>query len=163
MVTPPPGANSRSLALAVMFDAMFAPCPSCRRHVRVDEASCPFCGSALAALDATPDATTRMSRARLFVFATTLGVSAATLACPKETDGGGGGGGGIVQPYGAPPRPPEPVDAATNEQPETSAIAPPATIEPPPPATAPTPGAKPGPGAPAAAYGAPPEPFKPTP
>jgi hypothetical protein len=27
----------------------FAPCPSCRRHVRADETACPFCASALPA------------------------------------------------------------------------------------------------------------------
>lgn len=27
--------------------ARLAPCPSCDRHVRIDEAACPFCGSAL--------------------------------------------------------------------------------------------------------------------
>jgi len=143
----------------------FAPCPSCRRHVRVDEAACPFCGVAIASLRATPDATSRMSRARLFVFATTVGVTAATIACPS-------GRGNIAQPYGVPPRDPdEMIEAGPSEQSETSAIAPPATIEPPPPGTAPTlpntgPTTKPtypGPGGPVAMYGAPPTPNKPTP
>ena len=108
-----------------------------------------------------------MTRARLFAFAATVSVAAATFACPKETDGSGGGGGGIVQPYGAPPRPPEP-DAGSSEQPETSAIAPPATIEPPGtapslPNTAPTTKPSFGPGGPVAMYGGPPPPSKPIP
>jgi hypothetical protein len=143
----------------------FAPCPSCRRHVRVDETACPFCGATGATLVATPDATTRMTRTRLFAFATTVGVTAATLACPSS---GGGGGGNIAQPYGVPPRPePTMVDGGADE---TTAIAPPATIEPPPPGTAPTlpntaPTGKPpyGPGGPVAMYGAPPPPAKPIP
>lgn len=151
----------------------FAPCPSCRRHVRLEEPTCPFCAGALGegALIATPDASSRMTRARWFVFATTVSVSAATLACPS-------GSGGNAPPYGIPPRPePTELDSGPTEQPETSAIAPPATIEPPAasttttPTTAPTfpataPTTKPtypGPGGPVAMYGAPPTPNQPLP
>ena len=141
----------------------FAVCPSCRRHVRVDERACPFCSAALDALHATPGTDKRMSRARLFVFATTVSVTAATLACPS--------GGGIAQPYGVPPRDDyPPADSGVNAEQETSAIAPPATIEPPPPGTAPTlpntaPTTKPsfGPGGPVAMHGAPPPPNNPVP
>ncbi len=143
-----------------------APCPSCRRHVRVEEAECPFCSASVARLDATPDATTRMTRARLFVFATTVAATSLTFACPKENDTGGG----IVQPYGA-PMPTEQPDVGVQQ---TSSVPPPATIEPPPPSptaqpaptltsTAPTSKPTYGPGGPVAMYGAPPPPNKPTP
>jgi len=111
-----------------------------------------------------------MTRARLFVFATTVGVTAATIACPS-----GGGGGNIAQPYGVPPHPqPTLEDAGQNPAPSVSegagAIPPPATIDPPPsttaqpaptlPTTAPTskPKPYPTPGPPVALYGMPPSP-----
>lgn len=55
-----------------------APCPACRRHVRVVAATCPFCGVTVAvAAPASP--TTRLSRAGLIAFALAAG-------CQKDAD-----------------------------------------------------------------------------
>lgn len=51
------------------------PCPSCARHVRATERSCPFCRTALSASIASrviPGATQRLSRAAAFTFAASL-------------------------------------------------------------------------------------------
>jgi len=83
-----------------------APCPSCRRHVRVDEHACPFCEAEIASLSEQRGSSARMSRAALLLFAS-LGVAVA--GCPKTRESES-----IVQPYGAPPRPePELPDAAS--------------------------------------------------
>ena len=114
-----------------------APCPDCRRHVRVEERSCPFCAASLRGLEA-PAALpgTRLSRAALFV-AATLGLAAcnqetpatedpvakpktkstATAPSPKPADDGGPDDAGAPQAeYGAPappvPRPKPPVAGA---------------------------------------------------
>lgn len=49
----------------------FAPCASCRRHVRVTDSSCPFCGCT-AIGDATPAARGRIPRRLAAVFATAM-------------------------------------------------------------------------------------------
>jgi hypothetical protein len=95
-----------------------APCPSCRRHVRTTEASCPFCAAALPGDLAdrvipappgrlsrwgrkrpqTPAPEGRLSRAAVFLF----GASLAVTGCGSDvtTDrsaagvGGSGGAGG---------------------------------------------------------------------
>lgn len=47
-----------------------APCPGCRRHVRVAEAACPFCRSSLEGLAARPERELgRLGRAALFAAA----------------------------------------------------------------------------------------------
>jgi len=100
-----------------MSHAPFAPCPACARHVRVDAAACPFCASDLsgAAFDPVPDAGgRRLGRAALFAFATT--VAAAGCPSPQRPDTGTN----IVQPYGAPPDPPRPQDAAASASPDAS-------------------------------------------
>lgn len=54
------------------------PCPGCARHVRAAERACPFCDSALPtdlAASAVPAATTRMKRAAVFTFATSLALA----------------------------------------------------------------------------------------
>jgi hypothetical protein len=57
------------------------PCTQCRRHVRIDESRCPFCG-AVAEVIPTPDDPPRMSRARAFAVTSTLATFAATTwAC----------------------------------------------------------------------------------
>ena len=100
-----------------MSHAPFAPCPACARHVRVDAAACPFCASDLsgAAFDPVPDAGgRRLGRAALFAFATT--VAAAGCPSPQRPDTGTN----IVQPYGAPPTPTPPHDAAASASPDAS-------------------------------------------
>ena len=66
-----------------------APCPCCHRHVRVCTASCPFCGTTLSVdfgSDAVPDTRTRLHRAAIFVFASTVGAAAAAAtACGART------------------------------------------------------------------------------
>src|SRR5262249_46659282 len=60
------------------------PCPSCRRHVRAGDSSCPFCTSALPADHASravPSATTRLGRSALFAFAVSVS------ACGGSTEG----------------------------------------------------------------------------
>lgn len=69
--------------------AHLRPCPACARHVRVSEASCPFCGDALPASfreSAAPRGpTTRLTRAALFAFGT--GGMALTPACSSSSSG----------------------------------------------------------------------------
>jgi hypothetical protein len=100
--------------------ATLEPCPGCQRHVKIDEASCPFCGAALAEhferLPARSLPRTRLTRAALFAFG--VGASGALVgSCAKEHDDddekqsdggtpedGDDGDDGNVQPvYGAPP------------------------------------------------------------
>lgn len=70
-------------------------CPGCKRHVRVEEESCPFCavrlGSSLASLPARVMPKSRLGRAALFTF----GVSAAAVVsagCSDEPDADDEGG-----------------------------------------------------------------------
>jgi len=81
------------------------PCPSCARHVRVSEAACPFCASALPdALRASPAPRmpgSRLSRAATYALGVALSAGiTATAAC-------GGDGGGQAAMYGGPPTPPD--------------------------------------------------------
>ena len=98
-------------------------CPSCSRHVRVDERACPFCGvelpAAFAESPAAPSPTVRLSRAALYA----VGVGALSLtaaqACGGTVAGGKGDAGSgsdastqdgnVAVPYGLPP----PVDAGS--------------------------------------------------
>jgi hypothetical protein len=63
------------------------PCPSCARHVRATELSCPFCATALEAdasrVSVVPS--TRLGRAALFAFGTTL-ATISTAACGTATN-----------------------------------------------------------------------------
>jgi hypothetical protein len=74
------------------------PCPECRRHVRVHEAACPFCGAALelSALPAPALPTLRLGRAALFAFGATLAASVAASGCGGDTDDGKEGSGGTT-------------------------------------------------------------------
>ncbi len=94
----------------------FVPCPSCRRHVRGDEPTCPFCANALDgahAARAVPAANRRMSRGALFAFAASMSVAGSVAACGGQTepaasdaatvsDSGADDTGGNVAMYGAP-------------------------------------------------------------
>jgi hypothetical protein len=91
-----------------MTDARLLPCPSCARHVRVSEGTCPFCAAALpASLRSQPlprSPGTRLSRAALYAF----GASATALAACGGTgstlgDAGRDGSDQIGMPvYGGP-------------------------------------------------------------
>ena len=73
------------------------PCPGCERHVRYDEAACPFCRTTLALADTPPPRVpaTRLGRAALFAFGASL--AAGVVACSSSDDGG------EQNAYGAPP------------------------------------------------------------
>src|SRR5690349_16387146 len=114
-----------------MYSPM-APCPSCSRHVRTNEPSCPFCKVVLpeSLADAVvPGTTPRLSRAAAIAFTASLAVTGCggTQAQLAPTDSGtkdGSSGsdattdgpsddGGYLVHYGAPPYglPPPPIDA----------------------------------------------------
>jgi hypothetical protein len=91
----------------------FQACPSCARHIKSEEALCPFCGSATPegfGAIARPKGPAPLSRAAiLFMSATAVtGVSAAT-ACSSSSSGtgtttdAGTDTGGPVAAYGPPP------------------------------------------------------------
>ena len=61
------------------------PCPSCRRHVAVVEAACPFCGLVLAARTAQPLAANRLARAAIFVAGAALAGCWTNKPAPKDT------------------------------------------------------------------------------
>jgi len=109
-----------------------APCPSCSRHVKMTEASCPFCKTELAAQTAVqvPIVKHRMTRAAAYAF----GASLVVAGCSSGTvftgaDGGEEGGteggsrdsgvtkdgpsdeGNIQPPYGAPAYGAVPIDS----------------------------------------------------
>ncbi len=56
------------------------PCPACRRHVRTDEAACPFCAAALPAHPPRRFLPGPFTRAAVFA-----GASLATTACGGKT------------------------------------------------------------------------------
>ena len=91
-----------------------APCPSCSRHVRTSEATCPFCAASVSLIAIAPRSQVeRLGRAALFsVFA------ASVTACnvyggPPERDAAiaddAGTDAAILAMYGGPP-----VDAGTD-------------------------------------------------
>jgi cytochrome c5 len=61
--------------------ARLAPCPSCRRHVKIDESSCPFCHAAFptALVPVEGDGARRIPRVAAIALA--AGVTAATAGC----------------------------------------------------------------------------------
>lgn len=96
----------------------FVPCPSCRRHVRDSDASCPFCAAALptAASTAPTVPARRLGRAALFAFAAMAAGCGSSESPSTTTDSGGttdsvatdGNGNdaedtGMVAMYGGPP------------------------------------------------------------
>jgi hypothetical protein len=116
---------------------MLVPCPACARHVRVSEATCPFCATAMPEAPApVPGTNQRLSRAAAYAFTATVAAAAggALVACsssstavalygaPAVIDGGDGstndaaddapddtGGGQAL--YGAPAYGAQPVDS----------------------------------------------------
>jgi hypothetical protein len=61
--------------------ARLAPCPSCRRHVKIDESSCPFCHTAFpsALVPVEGDGARRLPRVAAIALA--AGVTAASAGC----------------------------------------------------------------------------------
>lgn len=65
------------------------PCPSCHRHVRVGDASCPFCAASVPSdVRPVPSATTRLGRGALFAFAVSVAACGGTTESEPAADGG---------------------------------------------------------------------------
>jgi len=63
---------------------MLRPCPSCARHVRATETTCPFCAASIAIVSSTPPMMTeRLGRAALFAFGAAMATNVA--ACSMST------------------------------------------------------------------------------
>src|SRR5690606_5822960 len=67
------------------------PCPSCQRHVRTHEVSCPFCGAPLDLSGVAPRRLppARLGRAATLAFGTLLGASALVTGCGGSTEDSG--------------------------------------------------------------------------
>jgi hypothetical protein len=76
------------------MSARFWPCPSCSRHVKRGDVTCPFCGAS-ASVESIPTRVLagRLSRAALFA-AGAVGAAVATTDCGNTT--------AIQPPYGSP-------------------------------------------------------------
>ncbi len=72
---------------------MLLPCTSCRRHVRVEATTCPFCAGALALVAPAARTLPRLSRSAIVA----LGTTAILAGC------GGDDGGQVAALYGVPP------------------------------------------------------------
>ena len=66
----------------------FAPCPSCRRHVRVGASSCPFCGVLDPELTPKAAQTRRLPRWAMFAFSVAVAGCGGSVETPQTTDGG---------------------------------------------------------------------------
>jgi len=65
------------------------PCPSCRRHVRAGDESCPFCASAMPAdARAVPALNGRLGRGALFAFAVSVAACGGSTESDTTTDSG---------------------------------------------------------------------------
>ena len=111
-----------------------APCPSCSRHVKTTEASCPFCQTAIAprTVAPVPFVQKRMTRAAAYAFSASLAVGGCAGSVTNTGDGGTEGGtkdggandgatndgpsdeGNIQPPYGVPLYGAVPVDAGND-------------------------------------------------
>ncbi len=68
------------------------PCAECRRHIRVDHSTCPFCSTAVPAgfaARAIPPARKRLDRLATFTFATTLALAACGEIADEAAPGAG--------------------------------------------------------------------------
>ena len=88
---------------------MLAPRPECSRHVRVDDASCPFCGRAMPLERAAPPTRAlpigQLTRAAVFFGGATL-----LNACGPQP---------VAQPYGVPVQDPPPRTEQPQRPPDT--------------------------------------------
>lgn len=79
-----------------------AACPSCSRHVRIDEARCPFCAAELEGAFADRPAPRaivgRLSRAAIFAIGTSAAATGTIIGCSDDSDTGGS----VMALYGAP-------------------------------------------------------------
>jgi hypothetical protein len=86
------------------------PCPQCSRHVRADEARCPFCDREIGVEERAPAApSARLGRAALMAFGTAVVAATAVASCGGAQSGSSTGGsttqdGGPGEP---PPPPPD--------------------------------------------------------
>jgi hypothetical protein len=73
------------------------PCPSCLRHVRVAESTCPFCGVLVTLDEAVPRGiyAQRLGRAALFTFGTAIATTAGCATATTPTDASAGGDVGL--------------------------------------------------------------------
>jgi hypothetical protein len=72
------------------MSARFAPCPSCARHVKQSDSTCPFCGNEVAHVNAPARlALGRLSRSALFA-AGAAGLALATMDCGSAQSSYGG-------------------------------------------------------------------------
>jgi hypothetical protein len=74
------------------------PCPGCNRHVRQNEAACPFCSAELSLAHVPPPALprARLGRAATFAFGATLAGATALVGCGGDSEEGKQGGGGTA-------------------------------------------------------------------
>src|SRR5262245_35106365 len=99
--------------------SVLVPCPSCSRHVRSLESSCPFCEAALPTnlgATAVPAATRRLARLAAFTSAAPQAVTGCTVAGSDSEGQNEQDIGTVVAMYGMPPQPivagnPEQTDA----------------------------------------------------
>lgn len=81
----------------------FVPCPSCRRHVRAGDSSCPFCAASLASAgQPVPAASTRLGRGALFAFAVSVAACGGSTETETKDTGVATDTGGPAPAYGAP-------------------------------------------------------------
>ena len=88
------------------MDAL-APCPSCSRHIRVEESRCPFCAAAVSGLTPTgfdPSLAPARVRAAFLAFSASMAIG----ACVNP----------MANVYGGPPIQPPPRDAGALAQPQ---------------------------------------------
>lgn len=121
-----------------MSQSHLVPCPSCARHVRAFESSCPFCRGALSetlrAIVPARRPTGRLTRAALYTFGATSLTLAAACSSSSTQNGSTDGSADVTssdsmgQPeavphYGCPPGDCNPVDAAPDTPGEFDVVA----------------------------------------
>ena len=101
---------------------MLLPCSACHRHVHEHATACPFCGGPLEERPRPRPILRGATRAALFYFGASL-ASACGNTTPQQEP--------VVQPYGAPPEPPDeepPEEDPEGQPPEEIDEAPPVPL-----------------------------------